>query len=110
MNRLIVLLVLAASARLAFGASQVAKYEFSSALVSTDTDPTSVAGVFGSVGIGTAPGFNLTSGNPLPSLQASTSDIPDGSPPTHAANTATTGQYTFTVTPAAGVTVGYSTL
>src|ERR1700760_171374 len=107
---LIILFVAAAFAKSAVAASQVAKYEFSSTLASTDTDPTSVAGLFTDVGIGTTPSFNLTTGNPLPSLQASSMDIPDGSPPTPAANNATTGYYSFTVTPAPGVSLGYSTL
>jgi PEP-CTERM motif-containing protein len=110
MRRLLILLLLAGFTETAFGASQVARYEFSSAVVSTDTDPTSVAGVFSGVGLGTVPTFNLTSGNPLPSLQASATDIPDGSPPTPAATNTSTGYYTFTVTPAPGITLGYSTL
>ena len=110
MKRLIILLVVAACAKTAVAQSHVATYEFSSAVVSTDTDPTSVAGVFSSVGIGTAPTFNLTAGNPLPSLQATGMDIPDGSPPTPAATNTSTGYYTFTVTPAPGVTLAYSTL
>lgn len=108
MKRLIILLVLAASAKVALGASQVAKYEFATTLASTDTDPTSVAGLFNSVGLGT-PSFNATAGNPLPSIQASAMDIPNGSPPTPAGNNASTGYYTFTITPAPGVTLGYST-
>jgi hypothetical protein len=95
--------------QLGFAASEVAKYEFASALVSTDTDPTSVAGVFNNVGL-IGSGFNLTGGNPLPSIQDTGSDIPDGSPPTPGENGATTGYFTFTITPDPGVTLAYSTL
>ena len=110
MKRLIILLLIVGCSQAAFAASEVAKYEFSSTVASTDTDPTSVAGLITDTGIGTTPSFNLTGGNPLPSLQASSMDIPDGSPPTPAANNASTGYYSFTVTPAPGVSLGYSTL
>jgi hypothetical protein len=106
---LFVLLCVSASA--SFAASEVAKYEFSSALTSTDTDPTSVAGVFGNVGLG-ASTFNLTKGNPLPSLQDTGTDIPNSpnDPPTPAPTNASTGYFTFTITPVAGTTLDYSTL
>jgi hypothetical protein len=109
MRPLLLLSILIACAPLGFGASQVAKYEFSSTLVSTDTDPTSVAGVFNNVGLG-ASTFNLTVGNPFPSIQDNGGDITDGSPPTPGPNATTTDYFTFTITPAAGVTLDYSTL
>jgi len=110
MRRIFYLLgLMAIWSSVAFGASEVAKYEFSSALTSTDTDLTSVAGLFGNVGLGGST-FNLTNGNPLPSLQDTGVDITNGTPPTPAPNNATTDYYTFTITPAPGATLDYSTL
>src|SRR5437660_2490569 len=111
MKRLTILLLLLGFATAAFGASEVAKYEFSTTLASTDTDPTSVAGLFTNVGLGGF-SFNLTGGNPVPSIQDTGSDITDSSnnPPTAGPNQASTDYFTFTVTPAPGVSLAYSTL
>src|SRR4051794_11208885 len=111
MNKIAALFLLWVTASMSYAASEVAKYEFASALVSTDTDPTSVAGLFGNVGFG-ASTFNLTSGNPLPSLQEPADDITnsENNPPTAGPNNASTDYFTFTITPAPGTTLDYSTV